>query len=75
MLRTPRQNGAAERQNRTLKDMVMSMIAHITLPESLWNEDSKTVVYLLNRVPSKILTKTPYELYTVKSPSIKHLHV
>ena len=33
--RTPRQNGVAERQNRTLKNMVRSIITHTTLPESL----------------------------------------
>ena len=35
MSRTLSQNGVAERQNRTLKDMVRSMISHSTLPESL----------------------------------------
>jgi len=35
----------------------------------------KTVDYLLNRVPSKTIIKTPYELWTGKSPSIRHLHV
>jgi len=48
------------------------MIAHTTLPESLWSEALKTVVYLLNRKPSKIVTKTLHELWT---PSIRHLHV
>jgi len=32
-------------------------------------------VYLFNRVPRKTVTKTPYELRTKKSPSIRHLHV
>jgi len=59
---TPRQNGIAERRNRTLKDMVRSIIAHTTLPESLWSEALKTVVYLINRVPNKMVTKIPYEL-------------
>ncbi|RVX03812.1 Retrovirus-related Pol polyprotein from transposon TNT 1-94 [Vitis vinifera] len=72
---TPSQNGVAERRNRTLKDMVRSMISHSTLPESLWGEAIKTVVYILNRVPSKAVAKTPYELWTSKKPSIKHLHV
>ncbi|RVW84956.1 Retrovirus-related Pol polyprotein from transposon TNT 1-94 [Vitis vinifera] len=69
------QNGVAERRNRTLKDMVRSMISHSTLPESLWGETIKTVVYILNRVPSKAVAKTPYELWTSKKPSIRHLHV
>ena len=29
---TPRMNGVAERRNRTLKDMVRSMISHTSLP-------------------------------------------
>ena len=32
---SPVMNGVAERRNRTLKDMVRSMISHSTLPESL----------------------------------------
>ncbi|KAL6331379.1 hypothetical protein AAG906_011316 [Vitis piasezkii] len=35
----------------------------------------KTAVYILNRVPSKARAKTPYELWTSKKPSIRHLHV
>ena len=35
----------------------------------------KTAVYVLNRVPSKAVTKTPYELWTNKRPSIRHLHI
>ena len=44
MLGTPSQNGVAERQNHTLKDMVRSMISHFTLPESFWGEAIKTGV-------------------------------
>ncbi|RVW61617.1 Retrovirus-related Pol polyprotein from transposon TNT 1-94 [Vitis vinifera] len=32
-------------------------------------------IYILNRVPSKAVAKTPYELWTSKKPSIRHLHV
>ena len=64
-----------ERRNHTLKDMIRSMISHTTLPELLWSEALKTAIYLLSRVPSKTVTKTPYELWTGKSPSIRHLHI
>ena len=50
---SPSMNGVAERRNRTLKDMVRSMISHSTLPESLWGEALKTAAYILNRVPTK----------------------
>ena len=59
---TPSQNGVAERCNRTLKDMVRSMISNSSLPNSLWGEALKTAVYILNRFPSKAVNKTPYEL-------------
>ena len=55
-------NGVVERRNRTLQDMVRSMISHSSLPESLWGEALKTAVYILNRVTSKAVAKTPYEL-------------
>ena len=68
-------NGVSERRNRTLKDMVRSMISHSTLPESLWGEALKTTTYILNRVPTKTVVKTPYELWVGRKPSLKHLHV
>jgi hypothetical protein len=38
-------------------------------------EALKTVVYLLNRVPSKAISKTHFELWTRRKPSMRHLHV
>ena len=35
----------------------------------------KTTMYLLNRVPSKAVQKTPFELWTGRKPSLRHLHV
>ena len=56
----PQQNGVAERHNRTLIDMVRSMISYSTLQMSLWMEALKTAIHILNRVPSKLVSKTPY---------------
>ena len=72
---TPNMNGVAERGNKTLKDMVRSMINHSTLPASLWGKALKTPVYILNRVPTKSTNKTPYEIWIGKKPSLKHLHI
>ena len=60
----PRQNGVVERRNRTLMDMVRSMISYSTLPINLWIEVLKIAIHILNRVPSKSVLKTPYELWT-----------
>jgi hypothetical protein len=54
----PQQNEVAEKRNRTLMDMVRSMISYSTLPISLWMETLKTAIHILNRVPSKSVPKT-----------------
>jgi hypothetical protein len=59
----PQQNGVAERRNCTLMDMVRSMLSYSTLPISLWMEALKTVIHILNRVPSKSVSKTPYKMW------------
>lgn len=67
MAGTPQQNGVSERRNRTLLDMVRSMLSNCSLPISLWIYALKTAMYLLNRVPSKAVPKTPFELWTGKN--------
>ena len=55
--------------------MVRSMISYSTLPISLWMETLKTAIHILNRVPSKSVPKTLYELWTEKEPSLNYLCV
>ena len=66
---TPQQNGVAERRNCTLMDMVRSMLSNSLLPISLWMEALKTTVYLLNKIPTKAVPKTPVEPWTRRKPS------
>ena len=65
----------ANRRNRTLMDMVRSMISRTKLPQSLWGEALQTAMYILNKVPSKSLPKTPFELWTNRKPRLNHLKV
>lgn len=55
--------------------MVRSMLNYSSIPLSLWMYAIKTIVYLLIRVSSKTITKTPYELWTRRKHRIRHLHV
>ena len=55
-----KKNGVAERRNRTLMDMVRSILSNSTLPLSLWMYALKTIVYLLNWVPSKAIPENPF---------------
>jgi hypothetical protein len=75
MLGDPQQNGVAERRNRTVMDIVRSMLSYSTLPIILWMEALKTAVHILNRVPSKSVPKTPYEMWTGRKFTLKYLHV
>jgi hypothetical protein len=35
----------------------------------------KTAVHILNRVPSKLVPKTPYEIWTGRKPTLNYLHM
>ena len=59
---TPQHNGVSERRNRTLLDMVRSMMSNSELPKSFWGYALETVVYILNKVSSKSVELTPYEI-------------
>jgi hypothetical protein len=71
----PRQNGMAEGQNYTLMEIVHSMLNNSTLLLSLWMEALKTAAHIINRVLSKSVPKTPYELWTSRKSSINSLHI
>ena len=70
---TPQQNGVAEKRNRTLLDMVRSMMAQANLPISYWGDALLTAAYILNRVPSKSVPSTSYEVWTGRKPDLSHL--
>ena len=70
---TPQQNGVAERRNRTLLEMVRSMMAQANLPINFWGDALLTAAYILNRVPSKSVSSTPYELWTNRKPDLNNL--
>ena len=57
---SPNHNGMAKKRNRTLMDMVRSMENNAKLPQFLWIEALKTIVYILNRVLTKVVSKTPF---------------
>jgi hypothetical protein len=60
---------------RTLMDMVMSMLSYSNLPLGLWMEALKTAMQILNKVPSKSVAKTPYELWTGRKLTLNYFHI
>ena len=72
---TPQCNGVSERHNRTLFDIVQSMMSLIDLPLSFWGYALETAAFTLNRAPSKSVETTPYELWFGKKPKLLFLKV
>ena len=72
--RTPRQNSVVEHKNRTLLEMLRSMIAQANLPIQYWGNALLTTSYMLNRVPFKSISTTPYELWSSRKPTLNKLH-
>nr|GEW44216.1 retrotransposon protein, putative, Ty1-copia subclass [Tanacetum cinerariifolium] len=56
---SPQQNGIAERNNRTLKEMVTVMLISSGMSQDIWEEAILTATYLLNKIPPKVAVPTP----------------
>ncbi|GJQ99374.1 putative RNA-directed DNA polymerase, partial [Tanacetum coccineum] len=72
---TPQHNGVSERRNRTLLNMVRSMMSLTILPLSFWDYALESAARILNMVPTKKVDKTPYELWHGKVPNLSYLKV
>ncbi|KAK8713625.1 hypothetical protein V6N13_148837 [Hibiscus sabdariffa] len=71
----PQWNRVSERRNRTLLDMVRSMMSHTDLPTSFWGYALETTAFTLNRVPSKSVQKTPHEMWTGRRPNMSFMKI
>ncbi|KAJ9541345.1 hypothetical protein OSB04_027851 [Centaurea solstitialis] len=72
---TPQMNGVSERRNRTLLDMVRSMMCRSTLPMSFWGHALETTAHIPNKAPTKSVEKTPYKLWKGKKPKMSFLRI
>nr|GEU95671.1 hypothetical protein [Tanacetum cinerariifolium] len=75
LIHTTQHNEVSERRNCTLLDMVRSMINLITLPLSFWDYALESAARILNMVLTKMVDKTPYELWCGKVPNLSYLKV
>lgn len=74
---TPQQNnGVAERKNRTIMNMVRSMLSAKRIPKTFWPEAVNWTVHVLNRCPTlAVKNKTPEEAWSGLKPSVDHFRV
>jgi hypothetical protein len=54
------QNGSAERKHRHIVEKGLTLLAHTSMPLKFWDEAFLTAVFLINRLPSKVINhETP----------------
>ena len=64
-----------ERKNRTLKEMMNSLLVNTSAPNNMWGEAILSACYLQNRISYKKTGKTPYELWKGHESNLKYLKV
>ena len=73
---TPQQNGVAERKNRTVMNMVRSMLSEKKIPKTFWPEAVNWTMYVLNRSPTvAVKNVTPEEAWSGVKPTVEHFRV
>lgn len=71
---TPQMNGIAERINRTLMDLVRSMLTSAKLPPSFWAEATSAAAYIRNKmIHANLEDGVPEGIWNGKPPSVRHL--
>jgi transposase InsO family protein len=66
-------NGVAERFNRTLSEMVRTMLAAAGLTHDLWDHAMRYAVTILNMTSIHPDGKSPYEVYYGRKPNLAKL--
>ena len=73
---TPQQNGVIERKNITIFEMTRCFMHEKGLPKEYGAEATNIVVFLLNRLPIKLVDgKTPFEAWYGFKPNMKNLKI
>ena len=66
---TPQQNGVAKRKNRTIMNMVRSMLLGRKFPKTFWPKAINWTTYVLNRSPTLVVKDmTPEEAWSRSKP-------
>jgi hypothetical protein len=73
---TPQQNGVSERKNRTLLNMVRSILSARSVPKRFWPEVVKWATYVVNRCPTHAVKDlTLEEAWSGVKPYVHHFRV
>ena len=72
---SPKSNGVAKRKNRTLKEMMNSLLVSALTLDDLWGKLILSTCHLQNRISYKKPGRIPYELWKDHAPNLNYLKV
>jgi len=73
---TPQQNGVVERKHQYILNITRTLIFQSNLPKLFWNFAASHAVFLLNRLPNKVLyNKSPYDILHGSCPDLTFIKV
>jgi len=73
---TPQQKGVVKKKNRSLEELVRTLLNETNLPKYFWVDAIKTAFYVSNRVLIRLLLKKiTYELFKGRKPNISHFKI
>lgn len=73
---TSKENGTVENRRTRVVEKGLALLLQATLPSSFWIHSFRTVVFTINRLPSKVLNYvSPYQLLYEKMPDYNFLRV
>jgi hypothetical protein len=73
---TLEQNGLAERKHRHIVETIVTLLQSAKLPSSFWTFACQVAVYLINRMPTPVLSYcSPFEMLFGTPPLLTHLKV
>lgn len=76
LLHAYQQNGSAEPKHRHIVEIGLALLAHASMPLKFWDEAFTTAVYLINRLPSKVIqSQTPLERLFSITPDYSFLRI
>ena len=73
---TPQQNGVSKRKNRTILNMVRSLLTRGRIPKSFWPKAVNWSIHILNRSPTfAVQNMTPEEAWSGRKPAVDHFRI
>ena len=73
---TPQLVSSAERKHRHIVETGLTLLHQASMPSTFWTAAFQTAVYLINRMPTRVLQyQSPFDILFHKPPNLRKLRV